>query len=206
MYLPIVKAVRAGSIVLLFRFSLIDSEYMDVHAILPSINEARTLRGFLHVEKKFKFEVEHSIIETYCPLEIEVDWITYHAPAGLATSLCSTLLALALPDSIEGLNTLINTTRGSLDVIEQIRQMAILAGNDPMTLKNADIATLIHSVIMAEPFLVKAGILDERGLRIIAEGETEKEEFEANSIPDTDTINARAADGNAKLMRELAKY
>ncbi len=164
---PILEAVRQGRTILVFRFSFMDPSFMDVHCVLPSLEEARVLWQLIADRPLWDWDLENACVLEYCLFAYEQDWLLSDAPAGLATSLAQTLVALGFPSDMESVNAAIGAVRAERHIFEQIKELATAGGVDPAGLEGRDVYSLLRQCLLVERKLVQAEVLPDTGFTVI---------------------------------------
>lgn len=158
--LPIIEAISEGKSVLAYNFSMLDEKFLDVYVVLPSIKEAKVLRKLIS-KKYYEADVELTILHKYVLTFDSKHWLVSDAPAGLLTSLCSSLLSCALPESAQDIQTLINVTRNSVDALSDMTNILVSYGLDKEAGESFDIYDLISTAVGFEKRFNREQILEE---------------------------------------------
>jgi hypothetical protein len=157
--------IEKGRTVIIVRFSLLDSELMNVHVCLPTLELTKASIELVQNNPHWQTDIENAILNKCVLIEEELDWLTYEAPAGIASSLVEAMLLLAWPRTLDDINTLFGMCRAEYhnNFYQQIKQLVIWGGVPYQTLHNTDVYQLGAMSMIVEPKLVKAGILSEKG-------------------------------------------
>jgi hypothetical protein len=163
---PILEAITSGKTVIVFLFSYLEKPFLNIHAVLPSLEEASAIYNISSNQPDWDWDLETAMINKYVPIPLERDWLLRQAPAGLASSLCESLLNCALPTDPDEVQTLLNITRGNQLLYDQFKSLIVQAGGTHQDVKNCDVFQLLRYAIASEANLVGQGIL-EHGFTIV---------------------------------------
>lgn len=196
---PILKAIREGKTIIVFLFSYLDSEFLNIHTVLPTLEEASAIYNLGSNQPDWEWDIETTILNSYLPIPLERDWLYSEAPAGLASSLCESLLQCALPSDADEIDTLLNITRGNQSLYDQFKGLVMQANGSYSDVQDCDLFQLLRISIAAEPALVREGIL-EHGFSIIKSGKQNKAAKAGSHVTGYGVIDTEAA--NKEMSRD----
>tara|TARA_Y100001973_G_scaffold103751_3_gene171776 strand:- start:19 stop:648 length:630 start_codon:yes stop_codon:yes gene_type:complete len=157
---PILEAITEGKTVIAFLFSNLDPEFYNVHASIPTLEEANAIYNLLKIEHSWDWDIELAMISKYVLSPDVKAWLQSSAPAGFVTCVCESLLACAMPTDPDEIETLLNVTRGSQHLYDQFKSVLLQTNTTHSDLSSIDVFKLLKLAIASEPYLVRQGILE----------------------------------------------
>lgn len=183
--------VAKGKTVLKLFLSHLDESFRDVFFEMPSMRETSALRKLFRWHPEMKVDVYTEMVQRYCLVKSDANWLLTDAPAGLAESICNQILRYGVVDTPEQLQQLLDLTRNGTDVFEQFKGMlAAEAGMSIREFEDLDLLKGLRSFANLEDYLVAtkklAGYteirdLDDEGNEVVVEGQSAPQRREGHS-------------------------
>ncbi len=147
--------VAKGKTVLKLFLSHLEESFRDVFFEMPSMRETSALRKLFRWHPEMKVDVYTEMVQRYCLVKSDANWLLTDAPAGLAESICNQILRYGVVETPEQLQQLLDLTRNGTDVFEQFKGMlAAEAGMSIREFEDLDLLKGLRSFANLEDYLV----------------------------------------------------
>lgn len=170
---PLIEAISNGRTVFIYKLSKLDPSYLDIHAILPTIDEAYKIKTLLIEKPDWEWDIETTVVSKYCLIDLEKTWLQTDAPAGFVSSIVISLLNFAFPDDVESLNAILDIGRNQQTVFGQIKEKLIAADISPKDVEKLDVYKFLELAALSEFKLGLKGV-QENGFSFIVPGKEKK--------------------------------
>jgi len=170
---PLLNAIQNNKTVLLYKFSQLNPEYLDINVILPTLEESKFFITFAANNPNLEYDIEVTISETYIPSVLHRSWLNNNAPAGLLTSIVKSLLYLGFPNNPDSINTILNISRAQQTIYDQFKSQMLVAGVTIKEVTNIDVYKLFEIAVKAEAVLKLDGRM-EQGFEALNTSENNK--------------------------------